>query len=234
MLLRESLAALMALVLAHPAWGNANIVGNVASSESVSVLGATLTPGSTIFSGDTLEVGERGAARITLTGGAQVQLAENSLVRLTRTEKRVQVAIERGRATFRTTEDAPVEALLGDATIRSASGAPAVAVVYVRTPQYALIAADKGTLEIRTAHDGRAVNLREGEGMEVMLAAVAPAASSTSHGSAVPAGWSAGKIVILGAIVAGVATAIAIAINRNEARQDNPCLEVSPFNVNCR
>ena len=232
-MLRESLAVLLALLLAHPAWGNVNIVGNVASSQYASIRGAAITPGSTVFTGDTLEVGEHGTARIALAGGAQVLLEGDSLVRLTRAEKKVQVAIERGRTTFRSTAEAPVEALLGDATVRPANNAPAAGVIFVRNEQSAFIAAERGALEIHTAHDGRSVNLREGEGVEVMLATAKPAAASNSTGVAGHSGMTVGKIVILGAILACAATAIGLGLGRREATQNNVCLEVSPFKVNC-
>ena len=78
MFARQVLALLLVLLLAFPAWGDPNIVGSVASSQSATVRGTNLTPGSTIFSGDTIEVGAHGSAWITLPGGAQVQVAENS------------------------------------------------------------------------------------------------------------------------------------------------------------
>ncbi len=170
MFARQALALLLVLLLAFPAWGDPNVVGSVASSEAATVRGTNLTPGSTIFSGDTIEVGAWGSAWITLTGGAQVQVAENSQVRLMKTTASIQLTVDRGGASFRTLEKSPVEARLGDATIRSADGLPAVGLINVRNAQSAVIAAEKGTLVVTTAHDFKTVTLREGEGAEVILA----------------------------------------------------------------
>jgi hypothetical protein len=166
---KQALTLLLTSVLAHPAWGNPNVVGNISTSKATAVRGTSVTPGSTIFSGDTIEVGPQGSAWIILTGGAQVQVDENSQVRLTKLTDRIQLTIDRGTASFRTVEQSPVEALLGDATIRSANSWPAVGIVSVRNAQSAMIAAQKGALLITTAHDSGSVTLREGETGEVTL-----------------------------------------------------------------
>ena len=101
---RQALTLLLASVLASPAWGDPNVVGNISTSKAATVRGTTLRPGSTIFSGDTIGVGPQGGARITLTGGGQVQVAANSQVRLTKLTDRIQLIIDRGTASFRTVE----------------------------------------------------------------------------------------------------------------------------------
>jgi len=234
MFVRQALCLLLVATLAFPAWASSTVVGNVASSESATVRGTGLTPGSTVFSGDTIEVGPKGIARIALTGGAQVQLGGSSQVQLTKTSAAVQVTIDRGLAAFLTTEKSAVEAILGDATIRAASGTPAIGVVNVRSPREAVIAAQKGTLLISTAHDSKTVTLREGEGAKVTLADEEP--KRKRRGAAtLPAGsapsWSAGKVVIIALILGGAATAIGFLLGQSEVQlsQQQKCVAVSPF-----
>ncbi len=241
MFARQVLAVLLALLLALPAWGEPNVVGNVVSSRSASVRGASLTPGSTILSGDTIDVGPQGRAWITLARGAQVYVSENSLVSLAKTPDEIQLTVHRGGASFRTAEKSPVEALLGDATVRSADGLPAVGIINVRDSQSGVIAAEKGTLLITTEHDSKSVTLREGEGAEVTLVPQqdtdqekekkkkkrgAAAAGTVPGGS-----LTAGKAVIIAAIVGGATVGIAVwLLNREPSNtvQSN-CNAVSPF-----
>lgn len=231
---RQALTLLLASVLASPAWGDPNVVGNVSTSKAATVRGTTLRPGSTIFSGDTIEVGPQGGARITLTGGGQVQVAANSQVRLTKLTDRIQLIIDRGTASFRTVEQSPVEALLGDATIRSANGFPAVGIVSVRNAQSAMIAAQKGTLLVSTAHDSGSVTLREGEGAEVTLVPETDEDKDKrkKKGGAVPAGsLTAGMIVKVAAILAIATTAIGFILGHYDPSHTTMqnCNAVSPF-----
>ena len=229
MIARQALAIMLVLLLAFPLWGEPSVVGNVASSQAATVRGTTLTPGSTIYDGDTIEVGAHGNASIALTGGAQVQLEENSLARLMKTSDKVVVAVGRGRTSFRTDEKSPVEALVADATVRSVNGQPAVGIVYVRSSESVIIGAEKGSLLISTTHDAKTLTLREGEGVEVMMA---PAKDRDRAGGAVPAGaWTAGKVVILAVILGGAVTAIGILLGRSEKQQStkSKCDEISPF-----
>jgi hypothetical protein len=234
MFIRQVLALFLAFTLAFPAWATPTVIGNVSNSESATVRGTSLTPGSTVFSGDTIEVGPKGVARIALHGGAQVQVGANSQIRLTKTPDTVQVTIDRGLAAFLSTDKSGVEAILGDATIRPADGTAAVAVINLRSPQSAVIAAQKGTLLIRTAHDSKTVTLREGDGAEVTLA---PENAQDKHHKkgtgAAPAGssWSVGKVVIIAAILGGAATAIGFILGHNEVQltEQQKCNVVSPF-----
>ncbi len=86
------------LSLATVAAANRKIVGSVLRSQSARVRGVDLRPGSTIFSGDAIEVGPHGSARIALPDGAEVQVFENSEVRLTKTSVSIQLTIDRGQA----------------------------------------------------------------------------------------------------------------------------------------
>ena len=184
-----------------------------------------LATGLTLYSGDTIHVDAGGAARIALPDGALIQLTENSLVQLARNDATTQLIVDRGSLAFRSTEKSPVEALLGDATIRSADDNLAVGIIQMRGPDAAVIMAEKGRLSIQLAHDGSLTTLREGEGMEVRL--VADTAEAQSDPA--PAGRSRRRRVILLAIIlAGAMTAIALLLANQEPDLNN-CNAVSPF-----
>ena len=222
MSLRKTLAGLLVLLLAFPAWANPTVVGTVVRSEFANVQGARLTPGSTLFSSDTIHVDSGGAARIALPDGGLLQLAEDSQVQLAKSGADTQVIIERGGVAFRSTDKAPVEAVLGDATIRPADAGPTVGIVQMRGSDTALIVAEKGRLNLRLASDGSLRTIREGEGVEVRLLA------ETASPQAAPAGHGARRVLILAFILAGVTTAIA-ALLANQEPVTNNCNAVSPF-----
>ncbi len=223
MALRKLLAGLLALLLAFPACADNSVVGTVVRSELANLQGARLVPGSTLFSGDSIQVDSGGAARILLADGALLQLAEGSLVRLMRAGANTQVIIERGGVALRSTQTAPVEAVLGDATIRPADAAPTVGIIHTRGPDGAWIVAEKGRLNLRLAHDGSVTTLREGEAAEVRLLAETPGAQGAPGGQT-----SARRVIILALILGGVATAIA-ALLANQEPVTNNCNAVSPF-----
>jgi len=228
---RQLLAVLLALVLAFPAWASPNIVGNVSSSESATVRGTNLTPGSTVLSGDAIDVGARGSAQIMLVGGAQLRMLEDSQVRVTRTAKVIQVSVQRGVASFRTPENSSLEALLADATIRSADGLPAVGIISVRSPQSAMIATQKGTLLITTAHDSKSVTLHEGDAAEVTLVPERAKDKDKGGGPAPAGSATAAKVAIIAIIVGGGITAAALLLGRRETQltTQQKCNSVSPF-----
>jgi len=237
MVARNGLAVLLASLLAFPVYGDPSAVGSFTGGQSASIRGVSLSPGATVFSGDAIEVGTGGSAHIALVGGSQVQVGQESQIRLEKTSNRVQLFIDRGIASFRTGGDSGVEALLADATIRSADGTPAVGIVQIRSPQAAVIAAQKGALVISIAHDGKNVVLREGDAAEVTLAQDTQQTEQQKNkkkraGAAVPAGsMSTGKVVLIAAIIGGVATAIGVLLAHNETQQSDKdkCNAVSPF-----
>lgn len=99
MISRQAVAAIAAILsLAIAAAANPKIVGSVLRSQAATVRGISLRAGSTIFSGDTIQVGPHGSARIALPDGAEVQVFENSEVRLTKTSVSIQLTIDRGQA----------------------------------------------------------------------------------------------------------------------------------------
>ena len=231
---RQAIAATFILLLAFPLWGRPKPIGHVASCHAATVRGASLTPGSTVFSGDSIEVADQGEASVALAGGSQVHLGENSRVCFTKTAEAVRVTVERGGMSFRTGDKAFVEALLGDLTIHPVNGAVTVATIQVRNPQSALIAAEQGTLLLRTSRGSRSLTLRPGEGVEVTLIP-GNAAESTRNGCSAdpppPGSWTAGTVAVVGVTLAGVTTAVGLLLRRKGRRlsDQDACNAVSPF-----
>jgi len=226
---RQALAAFLTVLLACPAWTNPNVVGTAAASKGATVRGSTLLPGSTIFSGDTIATGQTGSASISLTGGAQVRVGSESRIRLTRKDEKALLELTRGRAAFRVSNASPFEARFADATLRPAGGDTAVAFINMTGERTALIAAEKGSWVVSTAHDAKSVTLRENEGVEVTLAPAPPApqAGGASGASSLSGTW----IAILGVIVAGIVTGVAVFRNSDETNLSDTDKrnEVSPF-----
>ena len=73
-------------------------IGTVSSCKGAAIHGAALFPGTTIFSGDTIDVSAQGNAWIAMQGGGQVQVYENSSVLLTKSPDSIRVTIDRGAA----------------------------------------------------------------------------------------------------------------------------------------
>jgi ferric-dicitrate binding protein FerR (iron transport regulator) len=224
MFVRQFLASVLILVLAVPAWSVPTVVGTTAASQSATVRGSALLPGSTIFSGDTIQVGTKGMASIALTGGVQVRVGPESQVRFAREKETAQLEIGRGSASFRVAPGVPFEARLADATIRGAGSGPAVGVILVQSEEKAVIAAEKGELVVSTAHDSRSMTLREGEGVEVTLAPEPQGTSGTSAKT-----LSGKRVAILALVSIGIVAAIAIWRGTTEISDEEKRNEVSPF-----
>ena len=205
MVVRQLLASVLIVILAVPTWSTPTVVGTTAASQSATVRGNALLPGSTIFSGDTIQVGAGGTVSIAVTGGAQVRVGPGSQVRLSREKEKTRLEIGRGSASFLVTSDAPFEARLADATIRSTGSGPTVGVVLVADMTKALIAAEKGELVVHTAHDARSVTLKEGEGVEVSLAPD-PQGGSGTGATTLSGKW----VAIMAAVSISIVAAIAI------------------------
>lgn len=224
---RQAVAFLLVSLLAWPALAapaEGVVIGNVVRSQAASLHGVALVPGSTILSGDTIEVSDNGSAWIAVAGGSQIQLPENSQMRVGKSGERVEFMLERGRVLFRSVDTAPIVARVADATIQSAGG-PAAGMIELRGANTVFIAATKGTLEIRTAHDNYAMVLHEGEGVTVPMAADPDPQSNKKRGAAM---WGTGRILLLAGGIAVIAITTTLLLRRGP-QQTQPCLAVSPF-----
>ena len=218
MIVRRGLAVLLIAILAVPAAASptknspavSSPIGTFSYSDSANVGGAGALAGTTVFSGDLIEVGPRGSAGILLNGGMQVRVSSASRLRLkelTGAKNEVEMEMFTGAAQFRSSETAQVVGRLADATVRAKGAKPAVGIISVLNRQRAIIGAEKGELLLSTAHDGRSVTLREGESVEVLLAD--PPAPGKPQAGAAGASVMSGKVVaIIGIVAAGIAVGI--------------------------
>jgi hypothetical protein len=177
MIARQVLAAVLAAALVLPVGAapanpgeTARPLGTLAISEATKIGNVSAVPGTTVFHGDVIATGATGKANIALRGGPQIMLGADSSARLKGSAGPVEVEVLRGTARFRTTAETPVVARLADGTLQAKPGTSAVGLISYLTGNKALIGAEKGDLELRTARGGKSVRLREGESVEVTLA----------------------------------------------------------------
>jgi hypothetical protein len=220
MVRRQLLAAALVPLLAVPAGTKSNIVGTTVSGQAATVRGSALAPGTTVFHGDAIDVARKGAARINLAGGAVLQIGAESQVRLLSEKNQTVFEVTRGRASFRMAQG-QAQGRLADATVRAAGAQPSIGTIAILDAHKAIIGSEKGELVVTVASGG--VTLREGEGVEVTLAA--PAAEEAGGG------LSGVQVAVIGGVIAGLAIGIGVwASSRSddlseEARRN----AVSPF-----
>lgn len=219
MFARQALAALLCILLAVPALAlptgtgaRPAALGSLTYGEGILISNSSALPGSTIFSGDTIEVGARGNAFIALMGGMQIRLAEQTRVRLAKVDSGVEIEMIKGRAFFRTSGQHPVIARLADATLRAKGETSAVGVVAVLSDTKAIFGAEKGEFLLSTAHDGRSVGLKAGEAVEVTLV---PDPQAVPPGGTSNASSLSGKRAALVALITGaIATSVAVLLTQ--------------------
>lgn len=223
---RQALAGLLTVLLAFPAWSNPSVVGTAAASKGAKVRGSDLVAGSTIFSGDLIETGAQGSVSVAIAGGTQVRIGSESQVKFSKSGEQAELEFGQGRTAFRVTSKNALVAKFADATIRPADEGTSTAFVHMSGKTKGIIAAEKGSWIITTAHDAKSITLKEGEGVEVTLAP-APQRGSGAGVSALFGKW----ILVLGVITIGIITAIAAVRNSNESGLTNTDKrnEVSPF-----
>jgi hypothetical protein len=233
MVFRKVLVGFLMVVMASPVWGGAEAMGNITSSNAATVRETTLAPGSTVFSGDAISVGAQGTTRIAFTNGAQAEVLGNSLVRLAKAGNGFQMVVDRGQASFHTYAGKDMEALVTDASIRSASGSETSAIIQVLSEKHAVIAAQKGALLLTTASNGKTYTIREGEAADLSVA------SDPQQGGAYPAGKSAPNLTVsrkgiiwIVAVVAGGTAIAAYLLARREKTPSNLANEISPSRLN--
>lgn len=236
MALRKILVGVLTLVMVSPMWGGGEPLGNITSSSGATVRDMKLAPGSTVFIGDVISVATHGGARIALTGGGQAEILGNSSVRLTMTDNKIQMAVDRGQASFHTSGGNGINALVANATVRPADGAETSAVIQSLSETHAIVAAEKGALLVTTAHDGMVYTVREGEAADLSAAS-----GPQKNGGAVPAGraappFSARKkaVVWIVVIVGGGVAITAYLLARSETKLSTTTLvnEISPTKLN--
>jgi hypothetical protein len=95
---RRAMVVTLILLLSALAGAKPVPIGTVTSCNGAAIHGTNLVPGSTIYSGDTIDVGAQGSAWISVPGGGQVQVFENTTIHLTKGSDSIQLTVDRGRA----------------------------------------------------------------------------------------------------------------------------------------
>ena len=98
MCMRKAAVVTLVLLLSAVVKAKSVPIGTVSSCKAAAIHGTNLLPGTTIFSGDTIDVGAQGSAWIALQDGGQVQVFENSTLLLTKSPDSIQVTVDRGHA----------------------------------------------------------------------------------------------------------------------------------------
>jgi hypothetical protein len=209
---RQLLATVLTGLLAVPAWAGAEpAVGTAGPSVAATVRGSSIAPDTPLFSGDVVDVSARGSAALNFGHGSTVQLGEKSTLRIEKGDNHVAFELLRGRATFCSSEEFPVEAHLTGIRIRSASGGTAAGKVVFRSSRVVAIAAEHGNLLILATRDSRNVSLHEGESMEMRLDAPQSSSGAAVQGTSPVVShhnWLTATI-IAGAVGIGVGFAVA-------------------------
>src|SRR5258705_1701021 len=139
--LRQLITLMLVFVLTFPAFGKSEAIGQTVYSQAASVQEAPLVAGSTLLNRETVTVNDKGMARIALAGRSQIEVLDRSAVRFARNESTVQIFLESGSALFRSEPGSAMQALIADATIRSAPARGAVGLISMETPDSALVVA---------------------------------------------------------------------------------------------
>jgi hypothetical protein len=229
--LRQLITVVLIASIASPTWSESKVVGNVVNGQFATVRDAPLLSGSTVLNGDAINVGANGSAQIALPDGGRVMVLADSTVRMMRGDSSVQLAIDRGSASFSSQPQGMLEAVIADATVRAANGT-AEGLVHLLSANAAVVVAEKGSLEISTSHDGRSMVVPEGSSARVSLM---PEPQGGGTAAAGKSSLVSGKMIAIVAIAAGVgAGGTALGFALTEKKQSNQTLtnEVSPFQPN--
>lgn len=221
-LARQLLAITIAALLASPLWaasGASNILGTVTNSEFATVAGASLANGTNIYDGDVISTADHGGAWVMFPGGAGILLGENSEAQIRRESASGPIIfdIAQGEVKFRSTDKTLVNGFLYDATISPADSPTASGYVEFTSPTSAIIGAENGNLLVTTSHDGGSKVIPAGSMMEVHMI---PSQQEPDQNRT--AKRRTGLIVILGAIMIGAITVLAIVLNHHEKKHVSP------------
>ncbi len=231
-ILQQLIGALLISIIASPAWTQSQVVGTVLTSQSATVANVTVSPGSTIFSRESISTDEHGSAQIAVTGGGRIEVLHDSAVQLDVAKAGVRFDVFRGGISFTGGPETGVGTILGDATIRSADPS-SVGVLHLESADSAVVAALKGKLAIRTEHDAKLIEIPEGSAARITLV---DDPNPQPQGGAQPAGKAApaiGKIALIVILFAAAFLAAFLWIAAHEPSETPSQLggEISPFKL---
>jgi hypothetical protein len=204
-------------------------IGQVSANGAVDLRGVRINGDGTLFSGDRMNVGSGGYAKIALGSGPRVEVGAGSDVTVTREADKVQVNMASGNVSFKGDGQSPIHVRVGayDVTVPgSASGNVAyvgkdVFVVRVLTGSVTVRhTITKQSFSVQKGSD-RLVSLQTGTVTQTFaqLASTAPAAvpAPPQQGSGLSKG---GWIAVLGTIAGASAAIIVLATRNNDSDDD--------------
>ena len=221
--------------MASPAWTQAQVAGTIIASQSATTRDAPLLPGSTVFSGESVAVGQSGRAQIALSGGGRIEVLADSTVLLARNAAGVDFTLQRGAVSFMGAPAGAIETIWGDATIRPADPV-AVGLIHLESSDAITLAAIKGKLTISTTHDAKSVDVPEGSAVRITLADAPAPDAPQDQGGAAPAGRAAPpipKIAIIAFLIGAAFLAAFLWIAAHEPTETTQQLasEISPYTL---
>lgn len=224
-LTRQLIAVIIIPLFAVPLWGsspNSGFVGTVTDAAAATVAGAVLASGTNVYNGDIISTANKGDAWISLPGDAGILLGANSDAQIRKESPSGPIIfdIAQGVVKFRSTDKTTVDGYLFDATIAPANSLTASGFVEFTGPDSAIIAAETGDLLVTASHDGSSRLIPAGSMMAVRL--VPSSAQAEDQNQTRTAKHRRGFIVLLGIVMIGTITAIAIILNHHEKKKVSP------------
>lgn len=218
---RQLVAVIVIPLLAVPMWGatgNPNILGTVTNTQFASVAGTSLVDGTNVYDGDVISTADRGGAWVTLPCGAGILLGQDSEAQIRRESPNGPIIFDlaQGEVRFRSTDKTPVNGYLYDATIAPADSPTASGYIEYTSATSAIIGAESGNLLVTTSHDGASKVIPAGAIMEVRMV---PDQNQDQNRTAKRR---KGLIVLLGIILIGALTVLAIILNHHERKHVSP------------
>ena len=216
---RQLIAVAVAGLLAVPLWaapGSPSIIGTVENTQFATIAGASLADGTNIYDGDVISTADRGGAWVMLPGGGGILLGSNTELQIRKDSPAgpIDFDVAQGDVRFRSTDKAPVQGFLYDATIAPAGSPTASGYVEFTSETSAIIGAENGTLLVTTSHDGASRVIPAGSIMEVSMVP----SQDQSQNQNRTAKRRTGLIVLLGVVMIGAITVLAIVLNHHERK----------------
>jgi len=182
---RVSLSFILLLSsLATSAFAGPTVVGSVVGGTETTIHGTPALPGTTIFSVDTLQVGD-GTAEVTFPGGSQAVLSSQSQATFERELGQVTMRLGRGLVMLMSlpNEAERIRLVAGSVTIEPALGLTTVARVSMSNSQV-IVSTERGSLQVERL--GGRVVLPKGKAIKILSA---NRTSSASPGGNPGLGW---------------------------------------------
>lgn len=222
-LTRQLIVVVLIPLFAVPMWGaseNAAVIGTVANSAFATIAGSNLADGTNIYDGDVISTADRGGAWVMLSGGAGILLGQNTEAQIRKDSPTgpIDFDIAQGEVKFHSTDKTTVQGFLYDATVSPANSPTASGYIEFTSPTSAIIGAESGNLLVTTSHDGGSRMIPAGSMMEVHMI---PSQDQQQNQNRT-AKRRTGLIVILGLVLVGTATVIAIVLNHHERKHVSP------------